>query len=73
MKLAAVLTGLALLVASTAMPEQPRLPGNGTVLESEGRCHRDPKGKRKVGDAKDKDTKTTGDLKVGSKGTVCTP
>jgi hypothetical protein len=71
MKLAAVLTGLALLVASTAMAGATKTyQVTGPVLEVKGDVIVIQKGKEKWEIAKDKDTKTTGELKVGSKATV---
>jgi hypothetical protein len=71
MRLAAAFTGLALLVASTAMAGATKTyQVTGPVLEVKGDVIVIQKGKEKWEIAKDKDTKTTGELKVGSKATV---
>ena len=68
MKSAAVLTGIALLVASTALAAGPKTyQVTGPVLEVKDDVVVVQKGSEKWEIAKDKDTKVTGDLKVGSK------
>lgn len=71
MKLAAALTGIALLVASTALAGPTKTyQVTGPVLEVKDDRIVVQKGKEKWEIAKDKDTKVSGDLKVGSKATV---
>jgi hypothetical protein len=71
MKFAAALTGIALLAASTAMAAGTKTyQVTGPVLEVKEDMVVVQKGKEKWEIAKDKDTKVTGDLKVGSKVTV---
>lgn len=71
MKFAAALTGIALLAASTAMAAGTKTyQVTGPVLEVKEDVVVVQKGKEKWEIAKDKDTKVTGDLKVGSKVTV---
>ena len=71
MKLAAALTGIALLAASTAMAAGPKTyQVTGPVLEVKEDMIVVQKGKEKWEIAKDKDTKVAGDVKVGSKVTV---
>ncbi len=71
MKFAAALTGIALLAASTAMAAGTKTyQVTGPVLEVKDDVVVVQKGKEKWEIAKDKDTKVTGDLKVGSKVTV---
>jgi hypothetical protein len=71
MKIAAALTGIALLAASTAMAAGTKTyQVTGPVLEVKEDVVVVQKGKEKWEIAKDKDTKVTGDLKVGSKATV---
>jgi len=71
MKIAAALTGIALLIASTAMAAGTKTyQVTGPVLEVKEDVVVVQKGKEKWEIARDKDTKVTGDLKVGSKATV---
>ena len=71
MKFAAVITGVALLAASTAMAAGTKTyQVTGPVLEVNENVVVVQKGKEKWEVARDKDTKVTGDLKVGSKATV---
>ena len=71
MKLAATLTGIALLAASTAFAGPTKTyQVTGPVLEAKEDMVVVQKGKEKWEVARDKDTKVTGDLKVGSKVTV---
>lgn len=71
MKLAAVLTGIALLAATTAFAGAPKTyQVTGPVLEVKDDMVVVQKGKEKWEIIKDKDTKSTGELKVGSKVTV---
>ena len=71
MRLTATLTGLTLLAATTAFAGAPKTyQVTGPVLEVKDDMVIVQKGKEKWEIAKDKDTKTTGDLKVGSKATV---
>lgn len=71
MKIAAALTGIALLAASTAMAAGTKTyQVTGPVLEVSDSMLVVQKGKEKWEIAKDKDTKVTGELKVGSKVTV---
>lgn len=71
MKIAAALSGIALLAASTALAAGTKTyQVTGPVLEVKEDVVVVQKGKEKWEIAKDKDTKVTGDLKVGSKATV---
>ncbi|KAB0664008.1 hypothetical protein F6V25_14450 [Oryzomonas japonica] len=71
MKCIATLAGIILLAASSAFAGAPRTyQVTGPVLEVKDDTVVVQKGKEKWEIAKDKDTKTTGDLKVGSKVTV---
>lgn len=71
MKLAATLTGIAILAASAAFAAPTKTyQVTGPVLEVKDDLVVVQKGKEKWEVAKDKDTKVTGDLKVGSKATV---
>lgn len=72
MKFTATLAGIALLAASTAFAgASTRIyQVTGPVLEMKDNMIVVQKGKEKWEIAKDKDTKTMGDLKVGSKVTV---
>ena len=71
MKLITALTGLALLASSIAFAGATKTyQVTGPVLEVKGDMVVVQKGKEKWEIIKDKDTKTTGDLKVGSKATV---
>jgi len=71
MRLAAALTGIALLAASTAFAGATKTyQVTGPVLEVKDDMVVVQKGKEKWEVARDKDTKVTGDLKVGSKVTV---
>jgi len=71
MKFSALFTGIALLAASTAMAAGAKTyQVTGPVLEVKGDVIVVQKGKEKWEIAKDKDTKVTGDLKVGSKVTI---
>lgn len=71
MRLTATLTGITLLAAATAFAGAPKTyQVTGPVLEVKDDMVVVQKGKEKWEIVKDKDTKTTGDLKVGSKATV---
>lgn len=71
MKFSALFTGIALLAASTAMAAGTKTyQVTGPVLELKGDVIVVQKGKEKWEIAKDKDTKVTGDVKVGSKVTI---
>lgn len=71
MKLAAAVTGIGLLAASIAFAGSTKTyQVTGPVLEVKDDMVIVQKGKEKWEIAKDKDTKVTGDLKVGSKVTV---
>jgi len=71
MKLSAALVGIALLAASTSMAAGTKsYQVTGPVLEVRPDAVVVQKGKEKWEIAKDKDTKITGDLKVGSKVTI---
>ena len=71
MRFIAMLAGLTLLAASTTFAGAPKTyQVTGPVLEVKDDMVVVQKGKEKWEIAKDKDTKTTGDLKVGSKATV---
>jgi len=71
MKHAALFTGIALLAASTAMAGGTKAyQVTGPVLEMKADVIVVQKGKEKWEIARDKDTKVTGDLKVGSKVTI---
>jgi hypothetical protein len=71
MKLAAAITGIALLAASAAMAAGAKTyQATGSVLEVKEDVVVIQKGKEKWEITKDKDTKVTGELKVGSKATV---
>jgi hypothetical protein len=71
MKLAVTLTGIALLAATAAFAGPTKTyQVTGPVLEVKEDMIIVQKGKEKWEVAKDKDTKVTGDLKVGSKVTV---
>lgn len=71
MKFSAALVGIALLAASTSMAAGAKsYQVTGPVLEVRPDAVVVQKGKEKWEIAKDKDTKITGDLKVGSKVTI---
>ena len=71
MKLAAALTGIVLLAATTAFAGGTKsYQVTGPVLELKDDMIVVQKGSEKWEVARDKDTKITGDLKVGSKVTV---
>jgi hypothetical protein len=71
MKLTAMLTGIALLATATAFAGPAKTyQVTGPVLELKDDMIVVQKGNEKWEIAKDKDTKLTGDLKVGSKVTV---
>lgn len=71
MRLTATLTGITLLAAATAFAGAPKTyQVTGPVLEVKDDMVVVQKGKEKWEIVKDKDTKTTGDLKVGSKATI---
>ena len=71
MRLAATLAGITLLAASTAFAGAPKTyQVTGPVLELKDDTVVVQKGQEKWEIVRDKDTKTTGDLKVGSKVTV---
>jgi hypothetical protein len=71
MRLAAALTGIALLAASIAFAGGTKTyQVTGPVLEVKDDMIVVQKGKEKWEVARDKETKITGDLKVGSKVTV---
>lgn len=71
MRLIAMLAGITLFAASVAFAGAPRTyQVTGPVLEVKDDMVVVQKGKEKWEIVKDKDTKSTGDLKVGSKVTV---
>lgn len=71
MRLTAAMTGIALLAATTAFAAAPKTyQVTGPVLEVKDDKIVVQKGNEKWEIAKDKDSKVTGDLKVGSKVTV---
>lgn len=71
MRLTAAVTGIALLAATTAFAGATKTyQVTGPVLEVKDDMIVVQKGKEKWEIAKDKDTKVTGDCKVGSKVTV---
>jgi len=71
MKAAAILTGISLLMASATMAWGAKsYQVTGPVLEVKNDLIVVQKGKEKWEIAKDKDTKVTGDVKVGSKVTI---
>lgn len=71
MRLAAAVTGIGLLVASIAFAGPTKTyQVTGPVLEVKDDMVVVQKGKEKWEIARDKDSKVTGDLKVGSKVTV---
>ena len=71
MKFTAILAGITLFAAATAFAGTPKTyQVTGPVLEVKDDMVVVQKGKDKWEIAKDKDTKATGDLKVGSKATV---
>lgn len=71
MKFSAALVGIALLAASTSMAAGTKsYQVTGPVLEVRPDAVVVQKGTEKWEIAKDKDTKITGDLKVGSKVTI---
>lgn len=71
MKLAATLTGIAVLAATVAFAGPTKTyQVTGPVLEVKDDMVVVQKGKEKWEVARDKDTKVTGDLKAGSKATV---
>lgn len=71
MKAAAILTGISILVASSSMAWAAKTyQVTGPVLEVKNDVIVVQKGKEKWEIAKDKDTKVTGDVKVGSKVTI---
>jgi hypothetical protein len=71
MKFSAALAGIALLAASTSLAAGIKTyQVTGPVLEVRPDAVVVQKGKEKWEIAKDKDTKITGDLKVGSKVTI---
>lgn len=71
MKIAATLTGIALLAASTAFAAPTKTyQVTGPVIEVKDDLVVVQKGKEKWEVVRDKDTKVTGDLKVGNKATV---
>jgi len=71
MKFSAALVGIALLAASTSMAAGTKTyQVTGPVLEVRPDAVVVQKGKEKWEIAKDKDTKISGDLKVGSKVTI---
>ena len=71
MKITTGLAGLALLVATTAFAAGPKAyQVTGPVLEVKDDIVVVQKGKDKWEIARDKDSKVTGDLKVGAKVTV---
>ncbi len=71
MKLAVTLTGIVLLASTAAFAGPTKTyQVTGPVLEVKEDMIVVQKGKEKWEVAKDKDTKVTGDLKVGSKATV---
>jgi hypothetical protein len=71
MKLTAAVIAAAVLSSSVAMAAMPKsYQVTGPVLEVKGDMVTIQKGKEKWEIARDKDTKVTGDLKVGSKATI---
>lgn len=71
MKFTALLTGITLLAASTSFAGTTKTyQVTGPILEVKDDMIVVQKGKEKWEVAKDKDTKVTGELKVGSKATV---
>lgn len=70
MKLIAALTGMTLLAATTVYAAPKTYQVTGPVLEVKDDMVVVQKGSEKWQIAKDKDTKVTGDLKVGSKVTI---
>ncbi len=71
MKMTAGLAGMALLIATTAFAAGPKTyQVTGPVLEVKDDIVVVQKGKEKWEIARDKDSKVTGDLKVGAKVTV---
>lgn len=71
MKLAATLTGIAVLAATVAFAGPTKTyQVTGPVLEVKDDMVVVQKGKEKWEVARDKDTKVSGDLKAGSKATV---
>ncbi|GFO65858.1 hypothetical protein M1B72_02540 [Geomonas paludis] len=70
MKLIAALTGITLLAASTVYAAPKTYQVTGPVLEVKDDMIVVQKGSEKWQIAKDKDTKVTGDVKVGSKVTI---
>ncbi len=71
MKIAATLTGIAVLAATAAFAGPTKTyQVTGPVLEVKDDVVVVQKGKEKWEVARDKDTKVTGDLKAGSKATV---
>ncbi|MBJ6801594.1 MULTISPECIES: hypothetical protein [Geomonas] len=70
MKLIAALTGITLLAASTVYAAPKSYQVTGPVLEVKDDMIVVQKGSEKWQIAKDKDTKVTGDVKVGSKVTI---
>lgn len=70
MRLAAALTGIAMLAATTAFAAPKTYQVTGPVLEVKDDMVVVQKGKEKWEIARDKDAKVTGDLKAGSKVTI---
>jgi len=70
MKLIAALTGMTLLAASTVYAAPKTYQVTGPVLEVKDDMVVVQKGTEKWQIARDKETKVTGDLKVGSKVTI---
>ncbi|HOI17359.1 MAG TPA: hypothetical protein PK036_13555 [Geobacteraceae bacterium] len=71
MKLTAAVVAAAVLSSSVAMAAMTKsYQVTGPVLEVKGDVVTIQKGKEKWEIARDKDTKVTGDLKVGSKATI---
>lgn len=71
MRFAVMLAGITLLVSTTAFAAAPKTyQVSGPVLEVKDDMVVVQKGKEKWEIVRDKDTKSTGDLKVGSKVTV---
>lgn len=70
MKRTALLTAALMLASSLAFAGTKTYQATGPVLEVKDDMIVIQKGKEKWEIAKDKDTKVTGDLKVGSKATV---
>ncbi|WP_224983598.1 hypothetical protein [Geomonas agri] len=70
MKLIAALTGITLLAASTVYAAPKTYQVTGPVLEVKDDMIVVQKGSEKWQIAKDKETKVTGDVKVGSKVTI---